>query len=40
MGMHDFSFAIMPHVNRMQESGVYLQAVKFVNPLRGRHIRP
>jgi alpha-mannosidase len=36
MGVHDFSFAIMPHVNRMQESGVYVQALRFINPVRSK----
>jgi alpha-mannosidase len=36
MGVHDFSFAIMPHLNRMQESGVYLEAMKYINPVRGK----
>jgi hypothetical protein len=35
MGIHQFSFAIIPHLGRMQESGVVLQALKFTNPVRG-----
>jgi alpha-mannosidase len=34
MGIHEFTFAIMPHVNRMQESGVYARALQYVNPVR------
>jgi hypothetical protein len=36
MGAHQFSFAIIPHVARMQESGVVLQALKFTNPVRSK----
>ena len=36
MGIHDFTFAIMPHVARMQESGVYAQALQYVNPVRSK----
>lgn len=38
MGLHDFTFAIMPHPDRMQESGVYSQALKYVNPVRGESL--
>jgi hypothetical protein len=35
MGVHHFSFAIIPHLGRMQESGVVVEALKFTNPVRG-----
>lgn len=36
--MHEFSFAIMPHVGRLAESGVYAAALAFVNPPRVRSV--
>lgn len=38
MGVHQFSFAIIPHLGRMQESGVILEALKFTNPVRGEQV--
>jgi alpha-mannosidase len=36
MGMHDFSFAIMPHVGRLVESAVPKDALRFTNPIRSK----
>ena len=35
-GVHDFSFAIMPHVGHLTESNVYKKALAYTNPLYGR----